>query len=130
MRRLTPASSMPAVPLTEAALIAWFAAAPASARITYHRGFLAVDASALGGSSLPVPQRQDLQRVAGRAWRLAEAGLAHLLQRRHGDHDFAYLLEVRPRPPKLTPAQAKLLVVTPTPAMATDTPAEAAALAA
>ena len=105
--------SIPSLPLTEAALAQWLAGAPAGARIEYHRGLLAVDMSSNAGSPLPVHERRELQRVAARAWRLAEAGLVHLVQRRHGDFEHAYLLEVRPRPVKLTARQAKLLPALP-----------------
>lgn len=94
-------SAMPAKPVTEATLARWFAVAPAGARIAYHRGLLAV-AVAPETTDLPETDRYELQRVADRARALADAGLAHLLQRRNGDSDFSYLIVVRPRPKRLT----------------------------
>jgi hypothetical protein len=95
--------TMPAVPpcssalLDEAALTAWFSAAAAGDRIEYWRGFLAVDANPTG-SKLEPDDRRQLGRVAARAFRLAEQGKAHLIQKRHSDADYSYLLVVRPRP--------------------------------
>jgi len=97
-RRRHPRVHVPAIPmLDEAALVAWFGAAAAGDRIEYWRGFLAIDASATESSLLSDDCRQ-LGRVATRAFRLAEQGKAHLVQRRHGEADYSYLLVVRPRP--------------------------------
>jgi hypothetical protein len=82
--------------LDDAALCAWFGTAAAGDRIEYWRGYLAIDASA-SESSLPPDDRRQLGRVAARAFRFAEQGKAHLVQRRHGPGDYAYLLIVRPR---------------------------------
>jgi len=84
-------------PLTESALTAWLGAAASGDRIEYWRGFLAVDASATA-SKLEPDDRRQLGRVAARAFRLAQRGKAHLVQRRHGEADYSYLLVVRPRP--------------------------------
>ena len=84
-------------PLKEEALCAWFGAATAGDRIEYWRGYLAIDASAVA-SKLELDDRRQLWRVAARAFRLAEQGKAHLVQRRHGAGDYSYLLVVRPRP--------------------------------
>ena len=83
--------------LDEAALTAWFSAAAAGDRIEYWRGFLAVDANPTK-SKLEADDRRQLGRVAARAFRLAQQGKAHLVQRRHGEADYSYLLIVRPRP--------------------------------
>jgi len=83
--------------LDEAALTAWFSAAATGDRIEYWRGYLAIDANPTG-SKLESEDRRTLGRVAARAFRLAEQGKAHLVQRRHGDADYSYLLVVRPRP--------------------------------
>ena len=105
--RIRPVAAAKAV--TEATLSRWFAVAPAGARIAYHRGLLAV-AIAPETSDLPEADRCELQRVADRARSLANAGLAHLLQRRNGEFDFSYLIEVRPRPRTLTAAQRAVLL--------------------
>jgi hypothetical protein len=83
--------------LDEAAFCAWFGTAAAGDCIEYWRGFLAIDAGA-SQSSLQPDDRRQLGRVAARAFRLAEQGKAHLVQRRHGPSDYSYLLIVRPRP--------------------------------
>ena len=84
-------------PLTESALTAWLGVAVVGDRIEYWRGFLAVDANPTK-SKLEADDRRQLGRVAARALRLAEQGKAHLVQRRHGEADYSYLLIVRPRP--------------------------------
>jgi hypothetical protein len=83
--------------LNEPALCAWFGTASPGDRIEYWRGFLAIDAGA-SQSSLQPEDRRRLGRVAARAFRLAEQGKAHLVQRRHGPNDYSYLLIVRPQP--------------------------------
>jgi hypothetical protein len=65
--------------------------------ITYHIGMLARDRDRLATKLTP-QQRNELNAVASRAWRLAAAGWADLVQRRVGDACFAYLLVVRRRP--------------------------------
>lgn len=99
MQKLIPTPiHRPAAPmLDEAALMAWLGAATSGDRIEYWRGFLAVDASATA-SKLEPDDRRQLGRVAARAFRLAQQGKAHLVQRRHGEADYSYLLVVRPRP--------------------------------
>ena len=97
-RRTMPAvSPRSSALLDEAALTAWFSAAAAGDRIEYWRGFLAVDANPTK-SKLEADDRRQLGRVAARAFRLAQQGKAHLVQRRHGEADYSYLLIVRPRP--------------------------------
>jgi hypothetical protein len=49
-------------------------------------------------SNLGPDDRRQLGRLAARAFRLAEQGKAHLVQRCHGEADYSYLLVVRPRP--------------------------------
>lgn len=88
--------------LTEEALCRWLGAAAAGDRLAYHRGFLARDVSAVT-QTLPEPDRVVLMRLASRAWKLADAGLAHLLQRRHGEDDYEYLIVARPRPRRADP---------------------------
>lgn len=72
------------------------AAAPGDA-ITYFVGMLARDRDRLA-SCLSPEQRIELDATADYAWRLADAGWAHLAQRRVRPECFAYLVIVRPRP--------------------------------
>ncbi len=99
---------------TEAGLCRWVGQAKPGEILVYHRGFLAVDASDPGASER---QRQDLLRVASRARSLAAQGVVHLLQRRHGPNDFAYLLVVRSHPANRgcggTPARQRLAATSP-----------------
>jgi hypothetical protein len=83
--------------LDEAALCAWVGAASPGDCLQYWRGFLAIDAGT-AQSQLEATDRRVLGNVARRAWRLAEQGCVHLLQRRHGNGDYAYLLVLRPQP--------------------------------
>jgi hypothetical protein len=106
--RLTPTELQPSeilmsiedlldVILTENALCDCFADAAPGDAITYHIGLLSRDRDRLA-SPLDQEAREDLEAVARRAWKFAEAGLAHLVQRRVAEERFAYLLVVRPRP--------------------------------
>jgi hypothetical protein len=84
------------VVLDENALCDRYADASPGDAIVYHLGLLARDRDKQT-STLPPQRRQDLEAVARRAWRMAEAGQVHLLQRRVGPETFAHLLVVRPR---------------------------------
>jgi len=84
------------VPLTEIAFCGWLGQASAGDILQYHRGHLALDVLAQV-SRLPAAERLELTRIAKRAWWAAEQGLVHLLQRRHGVDDYAYLAIARPR---------------------------------
>ena len=86
-----------ASPLTEQALCAWVGAALPGDRLAYHRGFLAIDTSP-DAHGMPARRRAELARIASRARLLAEQGLVHLVQHRHGSDDYTYLLIARPRP--------------------------------
>jgi hypothetical protein len=92
-----PFSSRPDVATTENALCDRMADALPGTVIIYHLGMLARDRDRL--ATMLTPERRDeLNAVASRAWRFAAAGWADLVQRRHGDGCFAYLLVVRRRP--------------------------------
>ena len=84
-------------PLTEASLCTWLGAASAGDSITYHRGALARQVCP-HLVCLPNAERVALQRLAARAWKLADMGLADIVQRRHGYEDYAYILVARRRP--------------------------------
>ena len=90
------------LPITEADLEAWLAIAQPGDRLVYHRGFLAVDASGSTGR-LPLPQVQELRRVAGLAFTAVQQGAVHALQERNGPNDFTYLLIARPQPRRRRP---------------------------
>ena len=88
-----------------AALARWIEAAPAGAAAIYHRGHLA--ANRAPGSASGEHQRTRLARLAGAALEAARQGLAHLVQRRHGPNDFAYLA-IKASPPARGAAAADL----------------------
>jgi len=97
-------------PLTETMLCAWYGSAVTGDRIIYHRGFLAIDVAPLT-FKLPDAERRMLLRVAERVLQLAEDGLVHLVQRRLGEGDFAYLAIARPRPRTRCGALASVLAM-------------------
>ena len=59
---------------------------------------------------LPEQERTALQRLAARAWKLAELGLADIVQRRHGYEDYAYILVARRRPRRTASAILPMLL--------------------
>jgi hypothetical protein len=79
--------------------------------LAYHVGALARDCyPAL--STLTEQRRVALAALADYALRLAEAGWAHLLQRRLGEERFLYLLVVTPRRPRVSmPAPPRISAV-------------------
>ena len=94
--RITP---LPPVRLryTEMELCGWLGQASPGDVLQYHRGFLAIDREP-HSERLPQKERTELIRMCSRAHWAAERGLVHLLQRRHGEGDYSYLLIARPRP--------------------------------
>jgi hypothetical protein len=96
-------------PLTEAALRTWLDAAAPGDAITYHRGALARQLCPQLNLLAP-DERVRLARLSSRALKLAEAGHAHLVQRRHGFEDYAYILVVRHRPRRNTPSVRPLVL--------------------
>lgn len=89
--------------LTEMALCRWLGAAAPGDSIVYFRGALSRSlCPQLGLHSQE--ERVALARLATRAWKLAEDGLAHLVQRRHGFEDAEYLLIARRRPRRSVPS--------------------------
>ena len=96
-------------PLTEASLCTWLGAASPGDRITYHRGALGRQVCPLL-ACLPDDQRLALRAVATRAWKLAELGLADIVQRRHGNEDYAYILVARRRPRRYASSILPLLL--------------------
>lgn len=93
----SPPASPPDLPRDTSALCERIMSAAPGEAIVYHLGLLARDRDRVA-SELTEAQRCELNAVAGYAWRLAEAGWCHLLQRRVALECFAYLLVVRPRP--------------------------------
>ena len=83
--------------LTETALCVWVGQATPGDRLAYHWGYLAIDTGVDSRFGSPA-QRQELRRVANRAWQLAQDGVVHLVQRRDGDAEYSYFVVVRPRP--------------------------------
>ena len=92
-----PATAVDRHPLTEAALCAWIGRAEPGDQLVYHTGFLAIDSAAESRFGTPA-ERKALRLVADRAWQLAHDGAVHLLQRRDGPGEYAYIVIVRRRP--------------------------------
>lgn len=107
----TPIPDIRAVakPLTEASLCTWLGAASTGDSITYHRGALARQICPQL-ASLPNDERVVLQRLAAQAWKLADLGLADIVQRRHGYEDYAYILVARRRPQRFASSILPLLL--------------------
>jgi hypothetical protein len=82
--------------IDSAAFTAWLLRAEPGERLTYWRGYLAIDASPLA-SQLSGEERLRLQEVSDLAWRMAQKGWIHLVQQRHGASDFSYVAVARPR---------------------------------
>ncbi|MDG4601241.1 MAG: hypothetical protein P9C48_08720 [Defluviicoccus sp.] len=104
---MVPPRPTPVLFTDEANLCDWIAYAAPGATMLYFRGYLAADRLP---SRTPFREedRKRLVAVARRAMQAAEAGLVHLVQRRHGPLDYAYLaVKARPRPPaRVIPAAA------------------------
>lgn len=83
--------------LTEAALCAWVGQATAGDQLIYHRGFLAFDTGP-DGQVLTPAERQQVRRVADRAYQLFKDGLVHLVQRREAPGEYSYIVIARTRP--------------------------------
>jgi uncharacterized protein YfaQ (DUF2300 family) len=83
--------------LDEVGFCAWIAQAEPGETLVYHRGFLAVDATAVL-SKLPADRQRALRQVAAAALRAAEQNLVHLVQARIGPDQFAYIAIARPKP--------------------------------
>ncbi len=94
---LTHSAALCCPPLTEAAFCAWVGQAVPGDRLAYHRGYLAIDTGSESQFGTPA-QRHELRRVADRAWKLAQSGVVHLVQRRDGEAEYTYFVVVRPRP--------------------------------
>jgi hypothetical protein len=75
--------------LTPDELKQWLANATPGDRITYFRGFLAMDRGAC--SRLGKETGEELDRVAAALMTMAEAGRLHLVQRRNGPNDYTYI---------------------------------------
>lgn len=99
----------PVAPLTEAALCAWLGAAAPGDTTVYHRGSLARELCPQL-KLLEQDKRVRLAKLAARAWRLAEAGLACLVQRRLGFEDYEYILVARRRARRNAPSVMPLLL--------------------
>lgn len=95
--------------LAETAFWAWIAQAGPGAALVYHRGVLALDAS-IDNQTPKSDARRELARVAHIAWRAAEKGLVHLVQRRNGPDDFTYLAIARQRTDKVAASLSTLLL--------------------
>jgi hypothetical protein len=95
--------------IDETDLCGWIGQAAPGEALEYYRGFLALDTFSQA-QRLTERERAELVRVARRAWWASEQKLIHLVQRRHGPHDYSYLAIVRPKP-RDTPASLSSLLL-------------------
>ena len=82
--------------LSEIELCAWIAQAEPGAVLEYHRGYLALDRTPFGRFADTLA-RAALGLLGSRAHDLAERGLVHLVQHRHGTEDYSYFAVARAR---------------------------------
>ncbi|MBF0562272.1 MAG: hypothetical protein HQL37_09680 [Alphaproteobacteria bacterium] len=96
------------LPITETSLCAWLGQAAPGDTLTYHRGALAHDRTSYA-SRIPEAERIELVRTSRRALWAFGRGLVHLVQRRHGEDDYSYILVARPRSRKVAASLPALL---------------------
>jgi hypothetical protein len=85
--------------ITEISLCGWLGQAAPGDTIKYHRGALAQDCAPLL-SCVPESDRAELFRISRRALSAFELGFVHLVQTRHGEDDYSYLMVARKRSAK------------------------------
>ena len=83
--------------ITDISFCAWLAQAEAGDALIYHRGLLVVDKDH-AISTLPAEQRLAVSLVADAAFRAAQEGLVHLVQKRLAMDRFLYIAIARPGP--------------------------------
>jgi hypothetical protein len=91
-----PVIRIPRPRVSEIELCAWVAQAEPGSSLEYHRGYLALDRSGFGSLG-NTPARAAVGLLGARAHDLAERGLVHLVQHRHGPEDYSYLAVARAR---------------------------------
>lgn len=96
-------------PLSEIEFCAWVAQAVPGDRLEYHRGFLVLDIFPVF-SGLSDTARSELSRLGSRAFLAAELGLVHLVQKRIGPDQFAYIAVARPKPKAAAVSLSALLL--------------------
>ncbi len=91
-----PVIRIPRPRVSEIELCAWVAQAAPGAVLEYHRGYLALDRTGFGrlGDNAGAAA---LGLLGSRAHDLAERGLVHLVQHRHGPEDYSYFAVARAR---------------------------------
>jgi hypothetical protein len=103
------ATDCPSCPVASAIeFCVWLSRAEPGDTLEYYRGLLAADREPATGR-LSKAECLVLREVANFAWRAANKGLLHLVQRRLGPDRFGYLAIARPRPKAL--ALSSLLFV-------------------
>ena len=93
----TACTPAPTQALNDITLCAWIGQAAPGDRLEYHQGFLGIDTTA-GISTLPEPERRQLNKLAKAAYRAFEAGFVDLVQVRIAPNHFAYVATARTRP--------------------------------
>ena len=109
-RKAMSCSPATAPRIDEIGFCAWVAQAAPGEVLVYHRGFLALDRTAFGRVSDP-RARSALSQLGSRAHDLAERGLVHLVQHRHGPDDYSYVAIARPRRRGALPDFASLTII-------------------
>jgi len=97
MNTIIPNAPFTARHITETNLCGWIGQALPGDMLEYHRGSLVRDVSPQNKRHGEA-ERAELLRIARRAWWAFEVGLVHLVQRRHRDDDYSYLIIARCKP--------------------------------
>jgi len=85
------------VKVNDAEVRRWLREAEPGQSIRYFEGCLGLGTDPMG-LPLPASGRQAMARVADRLWRAAQHDLVHLVQRRQGPTNWAYIAIARPPP--------------------------------
>ena len=95
------------VSVNEAEVRRWLREAAPGQSIQYFVGHLGPGTDAMG-LPLPESERQAVAGVAVRLWRAAQHDLVHLVQRRQGPTNWAYIAIARAPPEKAMPSIVRL----------------------
>ena len=94
--------------MTAIEFFAWMVQATPGDQLQYYRGFLVLDTFSLS-DRLCDSQRVELARLAACAFRAAESGLVHLVQKKLGPYAFAYIAVARSKPHHFSATLSTLL---------------------
>lgn len=94
--------------ISETSVCGWLGQASPGDNLEYHRGLLVRDGTR-HASRISEAERIELGRITNRALWAFERGFVHLVQRRHGEDDYSYVMIARPRVRKAAGVLSSLL---------------------